>query len=153
MPAHPQLEVAATRASLTSCALTASLRLPQDAVVSVVVRMREKFQQGFLKTADGMARSWSASVDIGKVAKEAKQKAARVLALLSVSQLEAAEEEEEEEKGLHLTADGEALVGPAAAGEVLPRPLFPTGDLGYRGLRRAVALGYRFEADPATRPK
>jgi hypothetical protein len=40
-----------------------------------------------------------------------------------------------------------------------PQPVFPTGDLGYRGLRSA-GLGYRYtvwdigtQADAATRPK
>ena len=30
------------------------------------------------------------------------------------------------------------------AGETLPLPVFPTGDLGYRGIRSAVGLRYRF---------
>jgi hypothetical protein len=37
----------------------------------------------------------------------------------------------------------------------LPRPVLPTGDFGYREIRGAVGVGYRFTvlADPATRPK
>jgi hypothetical protein len=105
-------ETAAATAALQTAARETTDRMLQDAVASVVVRMREKFQQGFLKTADGMARSWTASLDIGKVAKEAKRAAARVLALITVCQLDAADGDDDGDE----ETEGEdvALVGPSA---------------------------------------
>jgi hypothetical protein len=34
------------------------------------------------------------------------------------------------------------------AGEILPLPVSPTGELGYSGVRGAVGLGYRFTVKP-----
>jgi hypothetical protein len=44
---------------------------------------------------------------------------------------------------------------PALEQEPKLLPGFPIGDVGYRVIRGAVGLGYRFtvQADPATRPK
>ena len=107
-------ETAAAAAALQTAARETTDRMLQDAVTSVVVRMREKFQQGFLKTTDGMARSWTASLDIGKVAKEAKRAAARVLALVTVCQLDSADGDDEGDE----ETEGEgALVGPSAVVE------------------------------------
>jgi hypothetical protein len=38
-------------------------------------------------------------------------------------------------------------------GEILPLPVFPSGDLGYSGTRDAVGLGYRFTVYKRTLPR
>mmetsp|Transcript_28564 Transcript_28564/g.54544 ORF Transcript_28564/g.54544 Transcript_28564/m.54544 type:complete len:853 (-) Transcript_28564:629-3187(-) len=84
-----------------------------DATASVVVRMRERFQQKFHKDDKGVPRTWAPSLDIGKCAQVSKKAAAQLLALMAVSQLE--------NSGQPVAAAGtsEALAGTSAMVEDL----------------------------------
>mmetsp|Transcript_29954 Transcript_29954/g.41475 ORF Transcript_29954/g.41475 Transcript_29954/m.41475 type:complete len:854 (-) Transcript_29954:192-2753(-) len=64
----------------------------RDAAAGAVVRMREAFQSTFQRDEKGMPQLWGARADIPEAAKKAKLSAARVLALLTVSELDEDEE-------------------------------------------------------------
>lgn len=63
-----------------------------EASNSVVLRMRERFNQVFHKDENGLPRTWDVKVDIAAISKKGKLEAAQVLALFAVSMMDEPEE-------------------------------------------------------------
>ncbi|KAK3259471.1 Cell wall protein rhd3, partial [Cymbomonas tetramitiformis] len=63
-----------------------------EASNSVVLRMRERFNQVFHKDENGLPRTWDVNVDIAGISKKGKLEAAQVLALFAVSMMDEPED-------------------------------------------------------------
>ncbi|KAI8105747.1 hypothetical protein M9434_000329 [Picochlorum sp. BPE23] len=59
-------------------------KLSKEAANTILPRMKDKFSESFHKDAEGMPRTWTPSLDISKIAKEAKQDAAHLLSQFTV---------------------------------------------------------------------
>ena len=59
-------------------------KMAKEAANTILPRMKDKFSESFHKDSDGMPRNWSPSLDITKIAKEAKQNAAHLLSQFAV---------------------------------------------------------------------
>ena len=59
-------------------------KMAKEAANTILPRMKDVFSETFHKDGDGMPRTWTPSVDISKIAKEAKRAAAQLLGQFTV---------------------------------------------------------------------
>lgn len=59
-------------------------KMAKEAANTILPRMKDAFSETFHKDGDGMPRTWTPSVDIARVAKEAKRAAARLLGQFTI---------------------------------------------------------------------
>mmetsp|Transcript_24742 Transcript_24742/g.29954 ORF Transcript_24742/g.29954 Transcript_24742/m.29954 type:complete len:815 (+) Transcript_24742:16-2460(+) len=96
----------------------------EEAVKSIVGRMRDRFNKVFNVTDKGLPRTWDTRVDIGAVSKKAKLASAELLTLLTVDQRDARHEKHVSKVKLSICklADPE---GHAEGASIVGMDLFP----------------------------